>query len=284
MSRDTSVPATREHAMNDILDRPRLMHPSALLRLVFAIAIAIAAHLVTHGARAATPVPMNVQGRNVIEGTMIEQYGNRFNQTHRCWIHVDREQGAYCVKAIKGDLMQAHDGLRLYVLADGVPIDDRGSLDAASHASAGLVGAFVLIRDEASRKWRVIAARKDMFFGSSGHSGASRAQLVDIGPSDYLGWRFEHGGMWQGIVVLQQVFLAPLGKSVANLSRLPVMREDDQQHGYSYRFDTSKTDQRVFPVIVEKRRMQDGRPGQVLRTAVVPFDHKNWIYALPPGL
>ncbi len=233
---------------------------------------------------AATPVPMDSQGRNVIEGVMVEQYGSRFHSGHKCWIHVDREQGAYCVKPIKGDLMRAHDGLRLYVLADGVPIDERGSIDSAAHVSAGLVGAFVLTRDESTRKWRVVAAKRDFFFGSSGHSGASRAQLVDMGPSDYLGWRFEHGGMWQGIVVSQQVFLAPLGKGFANLSRLPVIREDDQAHSYSYRFDTSKTDQRVFPVIAEKRRMnKDGRPGQVVQTGLLPFDYKNWLYNLAPG-
>lgn len=270
--------------MNESFDRPHSLCPLRSWSVRLLIAAVMGVTLAWQGAVAATPVPMDDQARNVIEGTMVEQYGTRYHRGHRCWIHVDREHGMYCMKPIKGDLMRAHDGLRLYLLADGVPIDDRGSLDAASHASAGLVGAFVLTRDEVTRKWRVIAAKKDFAFGSSGHSGAARAQLVDMGPSDYLGWRFEHGGMWQGIVVSQQVFLAPLGKSFANLSRLPVIREDDQAHSYSYRFDVTKTDQRVFPVIAEKRRTtQDGRPGQVTRTMLLPFDHKGWVYQLPPG-
>jgi hypothetical protein len=219
-----------------------------------------------------------------VASIMRERYGTKLNAKHKCWIYTSKNTtwGRYCMKPIQVRRVEAHDGPRLYVLAEGLPIDhfDGTIKETGAHAAPGVVGAFAISLDGAGKS-KYLAASTELNFGSFGTAGAGTAKFIQLGPSDYYGWTFVSGGTWQGTTVGSHVILAPLGKRFVDVSTIPSMTEGDQNHAYEIAVDTTREDQKVYPLIVTKRFTGDGKKqGAVVATFRVPFDTKAWRYRL----
>ncbi len=212
------------------------------------------------------------------------QYGERKDAGAGCWIHETVALGSYCMKPVQQHLVAAHDGSRLYVLADGLPMDGNGNIqDVGTHAAPGLVGAFAIELLESPPggmpEWRLSAASKELRFGSFGRAGVAGAAFVQLGPSDYYGWTFVSGGTWQGATVGLHVILAPRGSHFVNLSTIPSMTEQDQGHRMDIAIDSDSKGVRVYPLIVTKWRLVDGKvTGPAVQTVKIPFDERRWRY------
>ncbi len=222
-----------------------------------------------------------VPDAEIAASIMREQYGTKFNANHKCWIYTSQEWGRYCMAQIKSHRIEAHDGPRLYVLAEGIPITPAGEIEKlGAHAAPGVVGAFAVSLGAAGKS-TYLAASKELNFGSFGQAGAGIAKFVQLGPSDYYGWTFVSGGTWQGTTVGWHHIVAPRGKRFVDISAIPETTEDDQTHSYEIAFDTTREDQKVYPMIVTKRFTGDGKKrGAVVATFQVPFDTKTWRYQL----
>lgn len=215
---------------------------------------------------------------------MTENYGVNYLPRAGCWLYAEPTEDlseTYCVKVAHAERVETHEGERLYVLATGSVTDENGQ-DAGSHASSGLIGAFVVSKDSSGRL-NYLARTVAMAYGSYGDAGADDAQLKLLGASDYYGWIFSSGGMWQGIVVSSHHILAPKGKTIVDLSRLPEMTEDDQAHKYLIEIDSSDSTSRVFPIIYKQYTADDQTPGEstLVKMISVPFDFKTWSYMAP---
>ncbi|MGA7177991.1 MAG: hypothetical protein WBX11_00190 [Thiobacillaceae bacterium] len=219
---------------------------------------------------------------DLISAVMKGRYVAGYVSARHCWLYVDKEYGRYCVKPLKSEWVESGDRRRLYLLTSGVPINADGTIDdLPAHVLPGLVGAFALVKG-LDGKPRYLAATDALMFGSFGASGARSARLTAIGPSDYYAWVFSSGGTWQGISVGSYNILAPRGDKFVDVSTIPVMREDDQAHSYDIAFDSSKSDRRVFPLIVTKQREVRGkRLKPVVDRFVVPFNLRTWRYEMP---
>jgi len=217
---------------------------------------------------------------------MTENYGVNYLPSAGCWLYAgatDDLTETYCVKIAHAERVATHEGERLYVLATGRPSDENGQ-DAGSHSSSGLLGAFVVSKDSSGRL-DYLARTVAMAYGSYGDAGADDAQLKLLGSSDYYGWIFSSGGMWQGIVVSSHHILAPKGRMIVDLSRLPEMTEDDQAHKYTIEIDSSEATSRVFPITYKQYTINDQIAGEstLVKAISVPFDLKTWSYLAPPG-
>lgn len=222
------------------------------------------------------------QGSDTLIGlVMKDRYGASYVRAHGCWLYIEKH-GRYCVKPLKSEWVGAGEMRRLYLLTSGVPVNPDESINKLpAHVLPGLVGAFTLVASP-DGKPKYLAATDALMFGSFGDSGAAVAQLTRIGAADYYAWVFSSGGTWQGISVGDYHILAPHEGTFLDLSTIPAMREADQDHRYAIEFDASNSNQRVFPLIVEKRPAADGANGLVLNRFVVPFNPKTWRYEMPP--
>lgn len=222
------------------------------------------------------------QGSDTLIGlVMQDRYGATYVSAHRCWLYLEK-RGRYCVKPLKSEWVGAGDMRRLYLLTSGVPVNPDASINKLpAHVLPGLVGAFALAASP-DGKPKYLAATDALMFGSFGDSGAAVAQLTRIGAPDYYAWVFSSGGTWQGISVGNYHILAPHDGTFLDLSTIPAMREHDQDYRYAIEFDASNSNQRVFPLIVEKRPAADVENGLVLDRFVVPFNSRTWRYEMPP--
>jgi hypothetical protein len=234
-------------------------------------------------ALAAAPSAALAPDPAIAEAVMRAQYGAQKDPHAGCWIHHTADLGSYCMKPVQQHLIGAHDGPRLYLLAEGLPMDGNGAIqEVGAHAAPGFVGAFAIELNrpagDAGPQWRVSAASKELPFGSFGRAGVTDAKLIQIGP-DYYGWTFVSGGTWQGVTVGLHVILAPRGPRFVNLSTIPSMTEQDQGHRFDIAIDATATDLKVYPLVVTKWRMVDGKvSGSAVQTMTVPFDERRWRY------
>lgn len=218
----------------------------------------------------------------LIGAVMKDRYTAGYVVAHGCWLYLDRTYGRYCVKPLKTEWVEAQGGRRLYLLTSGVPMNPDESIDELpAHVLPGLVGAFALVEGSGGKP-NYLAATDALMFGSFGDSGARAARLTEIGAPHFCAWVFSSGGTWQGISVGDYHILAPHNGKFVDLSTIPVMREDDQAHSYVIEFDSSKSEQRVFPLIVKKRPAAEFENGLVLDRFVVPFSFRTWRYEMPP--
>ena len=220
----------------------------------------------------------------VVASIMRSQYGLGFNSEHQCWAHKAKGWGLYCMKPINIHRIDAHGVPRLYVLAEGVPMNLAGELqETGAHAAPGVVGAFLVSLD-GTGKFTVLAATKELHFGSFGAASAGDAKFLKVGAPDYYGWTFVAGGMWMGTIVTWHHIVAPRGTQFVDLSAIPETAEDDQDHTYEIAFDSTQVDQKFFPLLVTKRFNGEGkRHGPATVTFRVPFNTKTWSYRLRKG-
>jgi hypothetical protein len=216
---------------------------------------------------------------NLISQIIKDQYAGSHNKDHGCWVSGITEYNDYCIKPVKAQRVIAHDGERLYVLTEGLPLDADGQVaEMSCHGCAGLVGAFA-VKLENGKINKYLAIAKGLTFGSYGRAfGIDEAKLTKIGPSDYYGWVFSSGGTWQGTTISHHNILAPYHQTFVDLSEIPSISEDDQDHVYEINFDTKKDEVKVYPLIVTKF---SGDYKTVVTRFAVPFDTKSWRYKLP---
>jgi hypothetical protein len=239
-------------------------------------------------ALAAAPSAVGAQDPAVVESVMRAQYGAQKDPHAGCWIHHAADFGSYCMKPVQQHLIGMHDGPRLYLLAEGLPMDGNGAIEEiGAHAAPGLVGAFAVELNgptgDAAPKWRVSAASQELAFGSFGRAGVTDAKFAQLGP-DYYGWTFVSGGTWQGVNVGLHVILAPRGSRFVNLSTIPSMTEQDQGHRFDIAIDATAQDVKVYPLVVTKWRIVGGKVGAAaIETVTVPFDERRWSYRWDSG-
>jgi hypothetical protein len=96
-------------------------------------------------ALAAVPLSALAQDPEVAEAVMRAQYGAQKDLKSGCWIHRTAGLGSYCMKIVQQHLVGAPDVPRLYLLAEGLPMDGNGAIqEVGAHAAPGLVGAFAV--------------------------------------------------------------------------------------------------------------------------------------------
>jgi hypothetical protein len=224
---------------------------------------------------------------------MTAQYGKPSRDG--CWILHTPDLGNYCLKPIQRHRIEAHDGPRVYVLADGLPMSAAGEVEEIGvHAAPGVIGAFALALagsataatgGPAARPgaWTYLAASKELRFGSFGRANAAGARFTQIGPDDYYGWVFVSGGTWQGITVGEHVILAARGRRFVDISSIPSITEEDQDHEFDIVFDAASRDGKVYPLEVTRRKIgAGGASGPVEDRWKVTFDEHSWRYRWPP--
>ena len=220
-----------------------------------------------------------VPDADLATAVLTERYGAAAEAAAtRCWHYVHAEYGPYCVRLLKVQWIGSGRARRLYLLADGAPMRPDGTVEPLpAHARPGLVGVFLAVIS-ASGKPKVLAGTDAFMFGSFGDSGAFQAKFTQIG-ADYHGWVFSSGGTWQGISVGWYHILAPRGGQFVDLSEIPTMREEDQDHRYSIEFVSARRG--VYALAVTQ--LSDA-PGAKPERFAVPFNYRDWRYEMPRSL
>jgi len=213
----------------------------------------------------------------IVMNVMDEQYGKKFNEKYQCWdfVATDIEDKQYCMKPSTAKLVSSKTGKSIYFYAaNRADISDDLAYSYSS-VDPGLFGAFKLLIDE-SGAWSYAAASKAMDFGSMGQCGCDQAEFLKLGAGDYYGWMFSSGGIWQGIAVLNYEIVAPLNGVFANISKIPEIREEDQDTTYQIKLDDSDATKKAFPLLVSKQKN-----GKAQEKLLVPFDETIKVYSLP---
>ncbi len=262
--------------------------PAAVARVVAVALLAAAALPVVLAAAAAMAAePAAPQTDDAIAAALLgAQYGSA--RRDGCYVQRTADLGSFCMKAIHHQRVDVPGGARLYVLADGWPMNAKGEVeDIGTHASPGLVGAFELALGGSGTgpSRHLIAASKALRFGSFGRSNADGARFTRIGPGDDFAWIFVSGGTWQGISVGSHVILAAHGGRFVNVSDIPAITEQEQGERLDIAVDASSGDRPLYPLIVTRQPVNDrGQPvGAPDRTWTVHFNNRLWKYPWPPG-
>jgi hypothetical protein len=109
----------------------------------------------------------------------------------------------------------------------------------------------------------------------------SLAKFVELGPADYYGWMFVSGGTWQGVTVGTHVILAPLGPGFVDLSPIPYMTEKDRGSRFDIAMDKNAKGVTVYPLIVTRWRLMDGKVIAPAQTMRIQFDQRRWRFKWP---
>jgi len=219
---------------------------------------------------------------------MNRAYGT-FNARQRCWIARDEERQRYCMKVVRHDWTQpTADGSsnKLYLLAAGEAVDADGEPNG-SHASAGLVGAF--IAERRGTRMTLVSSVKGLSLGSYGKPPESWS-LDELGPG-VLGWQSVYGSCHQGNCVGLGALLVPHGSRIINVG-FPVSFSNVGACGdpkceartsdikSRIEIDTSKTTGPMYQLAVTLAGRQDGRTLDP-KAVSIPFDANQWHYVFP---
>lgn len=120
-----------------------------------------------------------------------------------CWMFTF-EDIPHCMKIVQSDIKTFDNGKRLYVIANGEAIDDKGETIAA-HATQGLVGAFIV--GETNGKAALIAQSTNIQAGTMG-AAPPEWTLTELGANNNWGWHGEYGDCHQGYCGNRMIFLA----------------------------------------------------------------------------
>jgi len=226
---------------------------------------------------AAGPAGFSVtQLEAIVKQVMLQQYGSEYDVKHACWPYVSDESAAYCMKASVPKLIDSKRGKELYFYAaNRSDINDDPNY-SYGHAEPGIMGAYKLSIDK-SGGWKYLSVSKAMTFGSSGYCGCDNAVFSKFGNDDYYGWMFASGGVWQGTVVSDYAIVAPKDSVFIDLSKIPEIREEEQDVKYQIRIIDS-SEEKIFPLLVTKIKA-----GEAPEEKTISFDEKKWLYSVPQG-
>ncbi|TDK22945.1 hypothetical protein E2F46_12400 [Luteimonas aestuarii] len=211
----------------------------------------------------------------IVRQVMERQYGSSFKPELQCWKHTiaaDSDITNYCMKPSEPHVVDVDGNRRLYFMAyseANIPGNDEYWY---SHSSAGLMGAFE-VKIESDGQWSLESASNEMEFGSIGDCGCKNAQFVRLGENHY-GWMFASGGTWQGSTSVVHNIVAPRNGRFEDVSRIPMVEEDDQTTRYDIQLDESNPETLMFPVIVVKSK--NGHTERLL----IQFDLAEGTYSL----
>jgi len=213
---------------------------------------------------------------SIVKAVMEQQYGENFEAKLGCWTYSAELPGGsqdFCMKPGAPSFVRSDGTEYLYFYAYS-----RSDIDDAAysygHATPGLMGAF-RVRVDSAAQWKLMAASKEMMFGSVGNCGCQEARFVRLG-RDLYGWQFASGGVWQGIAVFNHNLVAPHDGKFVDVSAIPQVAEDEQDVEYGIVVDDSDKDAPAYPLLVTKS-MADGKKEDLK----VSFDQQKWQYTLP---
>ena len=206
-----------------------------------------------------------------------------------CWTTVLQENSQkYCMKLDRTDRIVVNGISRIYILATGTAIDDQGN-ENGSHASSGLVGAFVL--EEKGQDIQLLAGDAKIFMGASG-SAPTKWRFVKLGATNYWGWLNTTGDCHQGYCGSRYAILAPYGKRIRDIAGFPASADnsgacgDEQCEAKSMQLestleiDSSQITEKVFPLLITTSGKADGRTVRS-KEWVFPFNETKWEYVPP---
>lgn len=219
---------------------------------------------------------------------VLDKVYGAYNPQQKCWVTMDESEQHYCMTIDRTDKRETVTGNRLYVLATGTAVNEKGEADNA-HVISGLIGAFVL--EEHNGQTEIIASDPKMPMGTYGLP-PTNWRLSLLGPSDYWGWQNTDGAVYQGISGSSHTLLAPYGHTIRNLAGFWADFDDsgsccgDQNTRTNIKtqlvIDTSKNTARVYPLRVTVTGQLNGKKLKP-KTWTLPFDFKKWTYREPPN-
>lgn len=230
--------------------------------------------------------PATVEVPAAVRSFMDKSYG-QYSAKHSCW-RTEFESQGYCVQVLKMDRISADTGERFYLLVGGHPIDEEGE-PAYSHASPGLVGAFVFAIGQEGTE--LTASNMGMYAGSSGVV-PERWDLVKLARTDYYGWQTTWGDCHQGYCGSRLMLLAPYGRSIKDVAAFTISFSNTGacESGYcsdgessvdsTVVIDANAEGSDIHPLVVSFKGTLDGQDlnGTARR---LEFDRDAWQYAVP---
>jgi len=236
---------------------------------------------------AAFGLAFSAQAEMAPEPILDKAYGKP-NKASGCWMATDKDGQRYCMKIDHAEPRDTVSGRRLYLIVTGHALNEKGEPED-SHASSGLVGAFVA--EEQQGQTVLLASNAKIPLGSYGEAPKDWGLRL-LGPSDYWGWVNTSGDGNQGVFASWHKILAPYGKSIRELGNIPASFDNEGACGdkrcersttsleSTLDIDANQTSQRVFPLRVTVTGNLKGKP-LAPKTWTLPFDSQRWSYVLP---
>ena len=214
-------------------------------------------------------------------------YGKQ-DPRHGCWMFTFEDM-PHCMKIVQSDIKTFESGKRLYVIANGQAIDEKGETIEA-HATQGLVGAFIV--GETGGKAGIIAQSTNIQAGTMG-AAPPEWTLTELGANDNWGWHGAYGDCHQGYCGTRMIFLANRGGgTIAEVGDVTTEYDDTGACGdddCSAKTSTLKATVSVsehpknaafFDLLVTATGTSNGK---VLESKVwtLPFDSAKHVYTAP---
>jgi hypothetical protein len=211
---------------------------------------------------------------------------DRYLPSQKCWITTDENQQNYCMKIDSFEKVNAKGVNRFYAMLSGFAVDEKG-LENGAHITSGMVAAFVM--EENANQLNLIASDSKITLGAFGY-GPKNWKLVKVGPDDYYGWKNQSGDAHGGYSGTFFHILAPYGARIKDIAGFISSASDEgacseepcksTELNSSIEFDTSKTMDKVFPLLVTVKGKDKAVTIKDKKYNFL-FDDKKWAYLQP---
>ena len=235
------------------------------------------------------------EAKIVFKDVLDKVYGG-YDQKNNCWTIKD-DDGNYCMKIDSVDRIVVNKRQRIYLLLTA----DLSSPETHAHADQGLVGAFVLEKQNGQTK--IIAGNAKISSGIDGEA-TKKWHFVKLG-ANYWGWANTFSSYHSGYLTSMYSILAPHDTQVVELANFMVYRsneldivdentteknnpepcvDEDNQPCSSIsaevKIDTHQGHRQVYPLLVTVTGNEKGKKLKP-HTWTFAFDTKKWAYIEP---
>lgn len=209
-----------------------------------------------------------------------------FDERQKCWRN---RQERYCTHVDHADFIEMRGERRFYMIAVGDMLDSEGQA-SGTHAETGRVAAFVVTLSNG--RPMMVAYDTKIDIGTFGRAPRDW-QLMQVG-AEHWGWKNTSGTCHQGYCTSDYYVLSDRQTNIKNLTAFSATIDDlgacltkacesrATTISTELSFDSRDKERQHFPIRIELRGMDQGKP-VIPGHLTIPFDDQKFIYP-PPAL
>ncbi|MGV6810130.1 MAG: hypothetical protein ACWA5U_09670 [bacterium] len=217
----------------------------------------------------------------------ITRFYSEYDKKRQCWVAKDQYDSNlhYCLKIEKIKVIKTDQGKRHYILLSGEILDEQQE-SASSHASSGLVAAFIFQENQ------LIAHNAYYPLGSFGKPPEGWS-MIKLSENDYWAWFNTWGDCHFGHCGGRYVLLAPYEKSIKNIADFTSDYSDSGTGKFengggtelesTLIVDTTQQAEKntgIYPLKINIKGLNAGKAVQKTEW-IIPFNRKKWGYIEP---
>lgn len=230
---------------------------------------------------------INDSDNQFIKDYIAENYST-FVKEYNCWMLPESKDSyiKYCmeIKRINDVLIKSIE--HKFVEINGLYVNEKNIIDPdnAPHVAAGKSGFYVFKKENG--KWSVVSKIIEFNSETWGVSGVNKDSFTQFGPESY-GWKISDGGMWQGQIYKNIIFIALVDHQLKKILNFPMTYNADGygveefiKNNFQNKLIIDKTEIQNDLYKLQLASTKDGKT----KSFTISFNREKGEYEYPQGL